>query len=191
MAPSKIDKKRKDKDKNASKSDTEESLKTRNKNLCCVPKGTEFSRYLSSLVVFWRHRGLPQPRDTGLEQRQQGHLQQQQVQPVRLYARRVLQVSCPGVCTTNQKDIFIIKFLTFLHSTFESIQALVFLSQQIRGCSGQLHVQVWARSYLEWQAALREHVEDLRLRHRLQEVRLWLRPRISEERSGLCSRDLS
>ena len=143
------------------------------------------------LTVFWRHRGLPQPRDTGLEQRQQGHLQQQQVQPVRLHARRVLQVSCPGVCTTNQKDIFIIKFLTFLHSTFESIQALVFLSQQIRGCSGQLHVQVWARSYLEWQAALREHVEDLRLRHRLQEVRLWLRPRISEERSGLCSRDLS
>ena len=50
MAPSKIDKKRKDKDKNASKSDTEESLKTRNKNLCCVPKGTEFSCYLSSLI---------------------------------------------------------------------------------------------------------------------------------------------
>ena len=89
MAPSKSDKKKKDKkgDGGASQNNNQDSA---NKNLCCVPKGTlRVCSTLWSLLTLFRHRWLPQPGDRGLEHCDPGDLQQREVQPERLHARRV------------------------------------------------------------------------------------------------------
>ena len=45
--------------------------------------------FLWSGIFLFRHHRLPQPGDRGLEHRDPGHLQQREVQPERLHARRV------------------------------------------------------------------------------------------------------
>ena len=121
MAPSKADKKKKDKKGDGGANEPENNnYNSANKNICCVPKGmSRVDPLLSLLALLWfsiilfRHHWLHQPGDRGLEHRDPGHLQQREVQPERLHARRVF--------------------------------------HQVRGCLGQLHVQTGPGSDLERQ----------------------------------------